>query len=104
VDIETIKENNRLAGQFFFSKDTMRFFKSKVLPTVYGDKYFITRETGPSGIPAYTVREAIDGGKNIKTVGAFNSMTLAEAKAAARAFVESERGAKAINAAIAEVK
>lgn len=97
MTIQTIKANNLLAGQFFFSRDTMRFFKSRVLPTIYGGRYFITRETDPSGKTAFSVREAIDGGKNIKTIGAFHSMTLEEAKAAARALAESVRGAVAIN-------
>ena len=39
-----IIEANKEAGQFFFSKNTMRFFKSHVLYGVYGGKYFLTSE------------------------------------------------------------
>lgn len=93
MTIETIKANNLLAGQFFFSKDSMRFFKSRVLPTVYGGRYFITREVNPSGKVAYTVREAVDGGKHIKTIGDFHMMDLKEAKSMARAMAVSTVGA-----------
>ena len=105
MTIDMIKANNLLAGQYFFSRDTMRFFKSKVYPTIYGGKYFITRETDPRGRIGYTIREAVDGGKNIKTVGGFHVITeLAEAKKAARACAEADRGAAAINEALAEVR
>ena len=76
--IESIKATNFLAGQYFFSRDTMKWFKSKVLPTVYRGKYFITSEVNPHGVKRYTIREAINGGSNIKTVGAFHSFIDAE--------------------------
>lgn len=89
MNIDIIKANNLLAGQFFFSRDTMKFFKSKVFSTVYGERYFITRETNPSGETRFTVREAHDGGKHITTVGPFFSFrTLPEAREAARERVE----------------
>jgi len=101
MNIEMIKANNLLAGQYFFSRDTMRFFKSKVFPKVYGGKYFITRETNPSGETRFTVREAVNGGKYMKTVGEFFAhRTIKEARAVARAMAESDRGAAAINKAV----
>lgn len=80
VTIESIKANNVVAGQRFFSRENMKFFNSYVLKKVYGGKFFITRETDPSGHTAYTVREAIDGGKKIKTRSNFNGLTMDQAK------------------------
>ena len=102
MNIQMIKANNILSGQHWFEPETLRFFKSRILSTVYGGKYFITRETNPSGEMRFSIREAIDGGKRINTVGAFHSIkTLAEAKDAARAMAESDRGVTAINQAVA---
>ena len=85
MNIGTIKANNALSGKLFFSRESMRFFKSRVFSTVYGGKYFITRETNPSGDTRFTVREAHDGGKHITTVGPYFSFrTLEEARDAAR--------------------
>jgi hypothetical protein len=75
VTIETIKAENLLAGRHFFDKRTISFFKSKVLPTVYGGKYFITSEVDPAGVKRYTVREALNGGKLIRHVGDFHAYT-----------------------------
>jgi hypothetical protein len=78
VTIETIKAANLLNGGKWFDKSTMRFFRSVILPTVYNEKYFITSETDPYGIKRYSIREAIDGGKDICTVGAFHSYVSVE--------------------------
>lgn len=93
MNIGIIKANNLLAGQHFFERATMRFFQSRVFSTVYGGKYFITSEINPSGEKRYTVREAVDGGKRIKTHGFFAYRTLSDAKDQARLFalVEGER-------------
>lgn len=45
--IADIKAINREKGQYFFSRNTMKFFASKVLPYVYEGKggiYFVTSE------------------------------------------------------------
>lgn len=70
--ITDIIETNKREGFYFFSKDTMEFFASKVYPGVYGGKYFITSEKdGPSSSTrAFTIREAKPDG-NIDTVGEF---------------------------------
>jgi len=78
VTIETIKATNLLEGQHFFDKSSMQFFQSHILPTVYRDRYFITSEVNPRHEKAYTVREAVDGGKSIKTVGNFHSFKTAD--------------------------
>ena len=71
MPIHDIKLANKQAGQHFFDASTLRFFRSRVIAQVYDDRYFITSEQAPGGPRLYTVREAIDGGKRIKTVGKF---------------------------------
>jgi len=44
TSIATIKELNKQAGYYFFSKDTMKFFASKVESKLYKSGYFITSE------------------------------------------------------------
>lgn len=68
-DIEQIKQANREAGRFFFSPDTMRFFASRVLPTVYGGRFFVTSEKRGFDDDGreYRVRVAFDNGE-IETV------------------------------------
>jgi hypothetical protein len=71
--IEEIREANHRAGLYYFSPDTMRFFKSRVSSRVYpvsDGAYFVTSEKGPNRIRAYSVRLAKDSGK-ISTVGEF---------------------------------
>src|SRR5689334_10441256 len=89
MTIQQIREANERVGRFFFSPDTMRFFLSRVLPTVYegvGGTYFITSEqfvgsesTGPR---RYTVRRAEADGE-INTATVFNQLTVAKARIAA---------------------
>ena len=74
--LREIEEANRRAGQHWFEKDTMRFFKSKVLGPVYGGHYFVSSEKGPHGGRAYSVRKATRHGK-IETVGKFQQYTSA---------------------------
>lgn len=70
--IEEIKEANHRAGKYFFSAGALKAFHSRVLPTVYGGKYFITSEkfTGSSteGPRVYTIREVRESG-DVMTVG-----------------------------------
>lgn len=42
--IETIKTENKRAGRFFFSRDTMRFFNSKIESHLIYNRFFITSE------------------------------------------------------------
>ena len=62
LTIAAVRRANKLAGQFFFSPDTMRFFSSRIGRTVYGGRYFVTSEQGPSEVRRYTVREAMENG------------------------------------------
>ncbi len=67
MTITEIKEANARAGQYFFSRETMRFFRSKVVSRVYGPDsegmyYFVTSEqfVSSDGVAAprrFTVRQ-----------------------------------------------
>lgn len=68
-----IKNVNHKAGEYYFSPDTMRFFKSRISETLYpvsNGAYFVTSEKGPDNVRRYSVRFAHDNGK-IETVGKF---------------------------------
>jgi hypothetical protein len=71
-DIRDIKRANAQHGSNWFEPSTMRFFKSRILPTIYAGRFFITSED--SGIAgyyrAYSIRIARDSGE-IATVGEF---------------------------------
>jgi hypothetical protein len=68
--IEYIKTHNHAIGHHFFTKGAMRFFNSRILPTVYGGRYFITSERFDHNSPRYyTIRECVAG--HIETVGEF---------------------------------
>lgn len=82
--IEEIREANRRAGLFFFSPDTMRFFRSRVGREVYGGRFFVTSEQFDDSSPRlYSVRRANDDG-SIDTASEFQGYTSgAEARLAA---------------------
>lgn len=81
--IDAIREADHPAGRYFFSAETIKFFNSRVLPTVYegpGGVYFITSEkfTGSNGVSAarkYTIRQFTPDPVNIRSVAGFNKMT-----------------------------
>jgi hypothetical protein len=91
--IAKIKQANKEAGQFFFSPDTMRFFRSRVLDFVtYGDDqkvYFITSEKYVSsdyrvqGRRLYTLRAFIVATGRVDTIGEFQAYTSSRAAKAA---------------------
>src|SRR4051794_19932627 len=61
--VEQIKQANRDAGQHFFSPDTMRFFKSRVMDFVTGGRFFVTSEqNGYSDPRMWSIREAMPDG------------------------------------------
>ena len=53
---------------YFFSKDTMAFFKSRVESKLYNGTYFITSEQFEDEAREFTVRKWIDNA-DIETVG-----------------------------------
>ena len=88
-----IKAANASSGQrYWFSPDTMRFFRSVADHGVIGGRYFVTSEQyvpydGDPDPRRFTVRVANDDG-TIGTVGDFQAHdTLEQARAAARALV-----------------
>lgn len=61
----------------WFDKDTMRFFKSRlvqdVFPTDSGRVYFVSSEQGPDNVRKFSIRCYTIAGDDISTVGEFNS-------------------------------
>ncbi len=78
MNINQIKWRNAANGYHFFEHSTIRFFQSRILPTVYNGRYFITSEQPPYGPRTYTIRRAEDTG-NINTIGEFGGYATAEA-------------------------
>lgn len=82
-----IKRRNTAFGHHFFDADTMEFFGSKVLPTVYVGSdlsYFVTSEKHQDDPRLYTVRSC-DVRGDVQTVGSFQEHTTAsDALAVAR--------------------
>jgi hypothetical protein len=86
--IDQIREADHRAGRYFFSADTMRFFSSRILPTVYqgpGGIFFITSEQfrGSDGVSAprkYTCRKFTTDPVDIRTVAGFNNMSKKQAQ------------------------
>jgi hypothetical protein len=77
--IEQVKKLNAAIGHTWFAPETMRFFASHVLPTIYGGKYFISSEEDTYGNYArkFTIRIAYRDGQ-IDTVGDFQAYETAE--------------------------
>jgi hypothetical protein len=70
MTISDIKAANKAAGQHWFSRDTMRFFGTRIESKVYKGGVFITSEQPPHGPRMYSVRRACADG-TIDTVGKF---------------------------------
>ena len=89
--ISDIKRANVAAGHHFFDASSLRFFRSEILPTVYGGRYFVTSEQfvgsdGSAETRRYTVRSVSEDGTAIDTVGEFQQYaTVGQARAAAKA-------------------
>jgi hypothetical protein len=80
------KAANKASGRFWFSPDTMRFFRSKVeggLISFGSRQFFITSEQfvpseGPADPRKFTVREALADG-SVDTVGEFQGFATKDA-------------------------
>jgi hypothetical protein len=59
--IDNVIEANKAAGGSFFDRRTVLYFKSKVLPTMYGEKYFISYDLTDEG-KRFTVRKVLHSG------------------------------------------
>ena len=91
--MNTIKTHAKAAGSHWFDADTMRFFKSRVLPKVYVTTKglaFVTSEQGPDMKRAYSVRVCT---LDPWTIGNYPGTTLQgfSTAASARAFVNRQR-------------
>ena len=76
MTMQEIVNANVNAGHYFFSADTIRFFKSRYCGepfTCAKGTFFVTSERGPNEIRSYTVRFTVDG-SDIETVGEFETL------------------------------
>ena len=63
-----VREANQRAGQFFFARDTMRFFRSKVESTLYKNATFVTSEQAGRCPKRYAIRRFIPETGEVKTL------------------------------------
>ena len=86
--ITELKEANRAAGGHFFDRDTMRFFRSRVVPIVYagpGGVYFVTSEQfDDNSARKFTVRKFDPATGDVDSVGGYCKFDRAEALSMAR--------------------
>ena len=66
-----VKELNREAGQYFFSRSTMRFFSSCMETGLLKGGYFITSEEPPHGGRKYSARKVDYLNGSIETLSNF---------------------------------
>lgn len=94
--IEDIKRLNKEGGKYFFSPDTMRFFRSRVGDTVYqgqGGIFFVTSEQFATYSPhyrvdprKYTVRQFIPESGDVETVSEYNELSRSQAHRLAKKY------------------
>lgn len=92
ADTDSVRDAHYKTGGHWFDTATLRFFSSRIGRRVYGHRYFVTSECGPSGIRTYTVRQLTDTG-SIETVGEFEQYATSAAanRAAAKLAKENEK-------------
>lgn len=74
--IQEIKQANQDAGLHWFEESSMRFFRTYIEDGVFqgpGGVFFVTRETNPSGITRWSVREFFPESGRVATAGQFHS-------------------------------
>lgn len=82
--IGEIIEANKAAGLFFFSPDTLRFFRSRIGSEVFQGCLFVTSEKAPNQPRRFTVRKAWADGR-VESCSEFQQFATArQAKAWAR--------------------
>lgn len=88
--IDQIKAANRAHGGYFFSPNTMRTWRSRVLDGVIGGRYFITSEARESYGRRYTVRECLPSGdcRTVRELDFASFSTPAAARKAAWALAD----------------
>ncbi len=76
--IDAIRTANRMSGGHFFDADTLRFFSSRILPTVHQGRYgvyFVTSERFDEDTPRrYTVRRFDPATGSVDTVSVTGSV------------------------------
>lgn len=83
--IADVRRANREAGQHFFDRDTMHFFSSRVVSSLYAGRYFITAESYPeTGRTTYAVREVREDGFIKVDISSMRHMDIEDAREAAR--------------------
>lgn len=89
--INEVIQDAKQAGSHFFDTATMKFFSSRILPTLHNGRYFITSERDvyrDSNPRMYTVREYLGAGE-IGTVGSFGQYrTRQQAQSAIRKLIK----------------
>ena len=85
--IAQVREANKKSEQYWFSKDTMKFFNCTIESELYRGGFFITSERMELGMPKeYTIRRVTNEKGNIETVGNFQQFsTLGKAQTVAKA-------------------
>ncbi len=93
TSINQIIDEAKNAGSHFFSKDTLRFFSSRIHSEIYGGCYFITSERDnyrDNNPRFYTIRK-YEGGLKVETVGEFCQYTSkAQAISAVKKLIKTE--------------
>jgi hypothetical protein len=65
-----VRHANKALGHYWFHRDTLRFFKSRLESELIGGRYFVSSERGPHGPRMFTIREVNPDG-SIDTLGDF---------------------------------
>lgn len=90
--LSEIRRANELAGLYFFSPDTLRFFRSRVSDRIHrgpGGIFLVTSEQAPDSPRRWTVRRFHPETASVDTVGAFEAYgNAAEAHRVARELAE----------------
>jgi len=85
--VNEIRAAMEARGSNWWTKGAMKFFGTRVLPTVYqgpGGVYFVTSEQPPHGDRGFTVRRFDVEAVNIDTIGGVANMTRGDAIAEAK--------------------
>lgn len=89
--LDEFKALNKAKGYYWFSKDTMRFFKSRVVSFDIVTGYFISSERNGDLPRCYTIRKANFETGNVESVSEFQAYpTLQRVKTAYKRLLRGE--------------
>jgi hypothetical protein len=97
MSVTEIQAAAKARGSHFFDRETMRFFRSRILPEIYkgsGGVYFVTSEQGPNGLRRFTIRKFDPVTADIEAFGPFYKLTRERAQRLARIAAENPEAAK----------